>query len=96
MCVRAQDQRELVWKTWEDSSDSLVFHVPSRQTHLLDELTAAVLRIIRNGTHTVESVAEQLIREFELESEAQADAVRFVTVAIPRLAELGLIRGFVL
>lgn len=96
MVVRAQDPQELVWKTWEDSGSSLVFHVPSRQTHLLDELTAVVLRIIRNGTHTVESVAEQLIREFELESEAQADAVGFVTVAVPRLAELGLIRGFML
>lgn len=94
MCVRTQDQHELVWKTWDDSSSSVVFHVPSRQTHLLDELTSTVLRVMKNGIHTVESVAEQLICEFELDSEAKADAVRFVTAAIPRLAELGLIRGF--
>lgn len=83
---------ELVWRRWNDSEYWIVFHPESRQTHVLDEISASVLRLTLDSPHCVEVVAEQFISEFGIEPEARTDAIAYVASATQRLIESGLIR----
>jgi PqqD family protein of HPr-rel-A system len=89
LCAEA----EWIWKSWPDSDDWILFHPPSRQTHRLDQLSAYVLKLLRGGSQSPEQLAECLVRDFDLEPEAQCDAVKYVATLLLRLAELGLISG---
>jgi len=86
-------QTDLVWKSWGDSTFWIVFHSKSHQTHLLDEVSAAVLRSICNGSWSFELVASDIVRKFELEADARQDALNFAASVVPRLVQLGLVRG---
>lgn len=83
----------LIWKRWDDSAHWLVFDPRSRQTHLLDELAAAVLRASLSHPVSEQGLADHLVEEFDMGADSKADAVKYVASVIPRLVELGLIHG---
>lgn len=89
----AHNADNLVWKHWDDSEFWVVFHLESRQTHILDEISAAVLRSLSDGPVRIEDVVEQLIRDFGIDPEARSDALSYVAKAVRRFIESGLIRG---
>jgi PqqD family protein of HPr-rel-A system len=83
----------LAWKSWDDSPDWIVYDVNTRDTHLLDELAAFVLKLLENGPQAQEELAAQLVREFDIEPAGQSDAMQYIANLLPRLRDLGLIEG---
>lgn len=65
-----------------------MFNTASRQTHLLDALTAAILEDIERGRKTIFQLCDRFSDRFGLDAEALPD--RLATTC-RRLEELGLI-----
>ena len=66
----------------------MVFNPASRETHLLDALTAAVLEEIEPGRKTISQLCDKFSDRFGLDAEKLPD--RLATTC-RRLEELGLI-----
>lgn len=85
-------ESDFIWKRWVDSAEWAVYHRPSRQTFLLDELSATVLRLLETGARSAEEIAESLIGDFCLEADDRAAAVAYAERVVARLGSLGVLR----
>lgn len=70
-----------------------MFDAASRQTHLLDELSAFVLRQLEIKPLGSDELTQALIREFAIEPTDQNDVANYIASLIPRLCNAGLIEG---
>ncbi len=87
------DRDKLLWKAWDDSSSWVVFHPRSRQTHILDELSASVLRLMVDGCETIEDLAQRVVLVHGLTAEDLGLASEYVEKVAGRLSEAGLVDG---
>lgn len=87
-----RSESDLIWKRWGDSAEWAVYHRPSRQTFLLDELSATVLRLLESGVRSTEAIAESLIKDFCLEVDDRAAAVAYAERVVARLNDMGVLR----
>ena len=77
---------ELLWQTWDE--EVIVFNTASGQTHLLDALSAAVLKEVENRPGDIDQLALRLAERFELDTEALLRRLREVCT---HFDELGLV-----
>lgn len=85
------DKSDFIWKTWNDSPSWVVFDPRSRETHVLDELSAFVLRWLVENSGTIKDLVDRLALEFELDAEARIDAINYVDRVLCRFLQVGLI-----
>lgn len=83
-------QIELLWKSWDDGSEHVVYHPRSGHTHLLDELSAWVVKLLQTEPLSRQSVSNRIVREFGPELDP-AEVERFLAVLLPQLIQLGLV-----
>ena len=79
------DDVALLWKSWDE--EVIVFNRASGQTHLLDALSAEVLRELEMRPRTVADLAALFADRYELDSEELGDRL---TGICRRFDELGL------
>lgn len=84
-------ETELLWRSWEDSSEWIVFNVRSGTTHQLDELSTWLVRRLEAGPLSFARIAECLASEFNLDPAVDPDVEPYLTSLLPRLCELGLV-----
>ncbi len=75
----------LLWKSWDE--EVIVFNRASGQTHLLDALSAEVLRELEKHPRTVADLAALFADRYELDSQELGDRL---TGICRRFDELGL------
>jgi PqqD family protein of HPr-rel-A system len=75
----------LLWKSWDE--EVIVFNQASGQTHLLDALSAEVLRELEQHPRTMADLATLFANRYELDSEELGDRL---TGICRRFDELGL------
>ncbi len=78
----------LHWRSWGEGY--VLFNEGSGQTHFLNELGAAVLRLVWDSTSDVDSLCEQLCSEYGLAVDAELESS--VAGVLEDLNELGLIQ----
>lgn len=77
----------LEWQSWDDAY--IVYQTLSAETHVFNETTACILRLLQQGSLTVDEIARSISNYFGL-SDGELGVQDF-SEAIPRLYELGLI-----
>ena len=80
----------LLWKSWDDGTECVVFHSGSGQTHLLDELAAWVVKLLQNQSLSAATISERIGTEFGPELET-SEIEQYVSALLPRLCQLGLV-----
>ena len=70
---------------------TLVYHRPSRSTHLLDSPAPELLDALGEGPADAALLAERLARTHELVGEAGADAISAISERLAELATAGLV-----
>jgi PqqD family protein of HPr-rel-A system len=84
---KAQPCGDLEWRTWGDHS--VVFHVPSGHTHLLDPVAATGLRCLETSPAGVEELAARMAASLDIEVD---DALRsYVGKLLARFTGAGLV-----
>ncbi len=81
---------EFLWKSWDDRPEVAVFHSETGQTHLLDELSAWVVKLIQNGPLSQPELSARLIQEYGANLNA-TDVERFLQSLLPQLCQLGIV-----
>jgi PqqD family protein of HPr-rel-A system len=77
----------LIWQNWEDVY--IVYQPSSTETHIFNDITAAVLHSLEKSTLTVTEVVERTTQELDLDqNELSSGDLSF---ALGRLEELGLV-----
>jgi PqqD family protein of HPr-rel-A system len=85
--VLVSSHRKLIWQKWDDIY--IVYQSSSAETHVFNETTALILRILEQGQLTAETLRHQTEAAIGLgEIELIAENFAFATM---RLEELGLI-----
>lgn len=77
----------LEWQEWDDIY--IVYQPSSAETHVFNETTALILKCLRQGTQSIESIREWAEEFLGIDAgELEMDGVEF---ALARLEELGFI-----
>lgn len=84
-CWRLPRGAELLWQSWDE--EVIVFNTASGQTHLLDALSAAVLKEIQNRPSTVSQLTNAFAERFNFEPESLSQRLADICA---RFDELGL------
>jgi PqqD family protein of HPr-rel-A system len=80
---------ELTWVDWDDVY--IVYQPSSAETHVFNETTALILKVLQQGVLSLTEVIDQIGQALEAEEdELIAEDVR---LAVQRLEVLGLIDG---
>lgn len=77
---------ELLWQTWDE--EVIVFNTASGQTHLLDALSAAVLKEVEDHPGSIARLTIRLAKRFEIDTTDLSQ--RLIEVCV-RFDELGLL-----
>lgn len=64
---RVAGDSDLLWKQW-DYDEVLVFHCASGRTHLLDALSAEVLKQLESGPLTLENLLDAVRQQHQIET----------------------------
>lgn len=84
---RAVSQQEFLWAHW--GGEHVLYHRPSGLTHLINEVTASLLREVLLEARTVDDAAVELAQREGAEMGAEfIDDVQFL---VERLETLGLV-----
>lgn len=78
----------LIWRNWDEES-FLVYHTGSGDTHLLNRVTAEVLRQLERADADVGELAHRVAQSFEVE--ADDEFVQQIEQLLAHLDELGLV-----
>ncbi len=62
------DPDQLRWRRWDE--ETIVYHVPSGETHLLNELSAAALESLSHRPASADELAKRLAEALDLEVDA--------------------------
>jgi PqqD family protein of HPr-rel-A system len=79
--------RELEWQGWEDVFS--VYQPSSTETHVFNDMTAALLQSLEKGALTMADVAEAAAAILDMSRNELSD--KDLSFAIGRLEELGLV-----
>jgi PqqD family protein of HPr-rel-A system len=85
---RVPPAADLRWREWDDDQ-SLVYHPPSGDTHLLNPLAAEALKLLERQPSSCAMLVEHVARVFALK--AEGDLVRQIEQCLAQFNELGLI-----
>jgi PqqD family protein of HPr-rel-A system len=81
------EDSDLRWRSWD--GQFVAYHCASGDTHLLQPIAAAALRLLQRGPATSEALIRGVTTELHLE--ADPDLARQIQELLQRLSYLGLI-----
>ncbi|MBU2711839.1 HPr-rel-A system PqqD family peptide chaperone [Zooshikella harenae] len=86
-CWQTISSEYLHWARWE--SETVVFNELTAETHLLNDLTLAILLILYESPLSCSMLLSQLYSEYQVDSDTLSDAQ--LSYLLNELDELGLI-----
>ena len=82
----------LHWRCWD--GECILFNAASGQTHLLNRVGSAALRLLEQGPHTELELQQQLARELDLMIDDEVCA--YIKTMMVNMDDLGLIEPRIL
>jgi len=86
---RVPARQELRWRAWD--GEYLVYHADSGDTHRLNAVGAAVLRVIARGAVGTAELVDRVASEIQLEADSLYEPIDDL---LARFEDLGLIESF--
>ena len=84
------DEGTLVWRVW-DPGECVAYHCVAGETHLLNAVTAAVLRVLERSTLSLDELCDTIAGEFGVDDPAEYRAS--LAQLLTHLDALGMIRS---
>lgn len=78
----------LLWRSW-DPSEYVIYHAASGDTHLINPVTAEVLRQLERAERSPWEIAEAVAKRHD--TEADDELVRQITSLLQHLDRIGLV-----
>jgi PqqD family protein of HPr-rel-A system len=84
------DEGALIWRVW-DPDECVAYHRVAGETHLLNAVTAAVLRVLERSTLALDELCDTIADEFGVDDPAEYRAS--LALLLKHLDDLGMIRS---